>query len=189
MELTIEQCKFNDGYFVRLLKGRRWICFQDKIWITFAEHFKALDEAMEKKTGYTIDLTTDFHVKTDSFKDRHYVTLVKKDSIFNLNEDLWMEFLVKAKKVTKDLTRVQKTNRPRVARHAYYCEGQESYPNWFFTKSSLINNADKPDEPYKIISSTTPAPTRGRSLSEACSISDTEISLRTHQGRLLRMSI
>ena len=160
MELTIEHCKFNDGYFVRLLKGKRWICFQDKVWLSFAENFKALSEAMEKKNNYTVNLTTDFHAKTDSFRDRHYVTLVKKDSIFNLNEDQWMEFLVKAKKVTKDLTRAQKTNYLRVARFAYYCDGQESYPKWFFTESSLINYGEKPGESYKIVSSTTPAPTK-----------------------------
>ena len=93
MDLAVEKSKFDDGNFVCLTKGKRWICFSRKVWSTLQSKLDSLMEALKNNQTIRYNLTSDFSVETLNFHGKMYVCFKNKNIYINSNEDQWIELL------------------------------------------------------------------------------------------------
>ena len=168
MELTTEKSKFNDGFFVRLSKNNRYICFSGNVWANLMKESDAITEALKNQRDFQRDLTKESSVATQLFQGKTYVCFKKNNLYINLDESQWERF----KNHSTDLG---ENVQPTILRYLYTTEHQQ--PKWFFSRRSLKDYAEKQGLPYRITEKKVPAPDRQtRALGE--SLHDPEEALR-----------
>ena len=169
-EVSFEKSKFNDSQFMRLKKGKLWICLSSKALGVLADIKDEFNEAVLSKTPVQYKLSQDISLTVDVYKSPVVIAFNKSTIRMNISTEEWTELMPL---IPEKPTIVRESKRhcgnsyyKNISMYGCYQKKVDDNVKWFYTKTGAQKYGELQGWDYGVYTTCTAAPERNALLTD-----------------------